>query len=295
VAGVRTAVVALIGTSCIVWGTRTARRAAVAGRLLARAGIPERLRVPAPIERRVAAALDAAALDVSPVRAIEYWLIGIAAAAVVGAGFGDLVAAPAGAIAAGIGAPIALLCARGRRARMIEGAVPITIERVASELRAGGTIATGVNGIARGDSVLAADFARIDARLQLGAPMVAALRAWTGERDAWGVDVAAGALAMCTTVGGRAADALDSVAASLRDRGAVAAEARALSSQARLSAFVVGGTPLLYLAWSALIDRSSLDTLLGTPTGRVCVLVGLGLEVVGGLWMRRIIRAGSFL
>ncbi len=100
---------------------------------------------------------------------------------------------------------------------------------------------------------------------------------------------------MCAAVGGRAADALDGMASSLRDRGAVAAEARSLSSQARMSAVVVGGTPLLYLAWSALVDRDQLHALVGTPTGRVCVVAGIGLEAAGAWWMRRILRAGSYL
>ena len=55
-----------------------------------------------------------------------------------------------------------------------------------------------------------------------------------------GVDASAGALALCASVGGRSADALDGLATSLRDRLAVGAEARALSSQARMSAMVVG-------------------------------------------------------
>src|SRR5262249_2854444 len=154
--------------------------------------------------------------------------------------------------------------------RRITVAVPPTIERVASELRAGGTIATAIAGIGAGDGVLAGDFARVETRVALGASLVDALRAWIRERDAEGVGVAGGALAMCATVGGPGADALDGLAMSLRDRLSVAAEARALSAQARLSAVVVGGTPLLYIAWSALADRGALHALTGTTAGRLC-------------------------
>jgi tight adherence protein B len=251
--------------------------------------------IPGLLERRVGAALDAAALDVSVEHAIEYWAIGVVVVAILGAAVGGAAGAVAGAMLAGAGAPIGLAAARGRRARLIGASVPITIDGIASELRAGGTIATAVRGIARSDGVLAPDFARIDARLLLGAPIAEAFRSWARERDAPGVDVAAGALAMCATVGGRAADALDGVASSLRDRGAVVAEARALSAQARMSALVVGGTPFLYVGWSALADRQALHALLGTPTGRACVALGVGLEALGAWWMRRILRAGSFL
>jgi tight adherence protein B len=104
------------------------------------------------------------------------------------------------------------------------------------------------------------------------------------------VRAVAGALAVATTVGGRAADALDGLAASLRERLGAAAEARALSSQARLSAMVVGAAPMGYLAFSALVDPSSVSVLLTTATGRVCLAVGVVLDALAVLWMRRVVR-----
>jgi tight adherence protein B len=96
-------------------------------------------------------------------------------------------------------------------------------------------------------------------------------------------------------VGGRAADALDGLATSLRNRLAVDAEARALSAQARMSAMIVGGAPLAYIVWSALTGGEALHALVGTPTGRACIVTGLLLEGIGAWWMHRIIRAGSVL
>jgi tight adherence protein B len=293
VARVRTVVVALIGTAIVLVAVRAARRFAIADRLAAPPSA--RTRLPAPIERRVARALDDAVVDLPPAHAVQVWAGGMLAAAILGGALGGGTAAIAGSVLVGAGAPIVLAAAHGRRARAVAAAVPPTIDRVASELRAGGTIATAVTGIAHGDGVLAGDFARIDARVLLGAPLTDALDAWARERPVPGVDVAAGALAMCATVGGRAADALEGLATSLRDRGAVAAEAQALSAQARLSAIVVGGAPLLYLGWSALADQNAFHALTGTPAGRVCVIVGVALEAVGVWWMRRILAAGSFV
>jgi tight adherence protein B len=248
------------------------------------------------VVRRIEPALNAAALDIHVASALQLWCavavgIGFVGAAAFGA-FGVGVIAAGVVLAAG---PISLFAARGRRDRALTAEIPATIDRIASELRAGGTVNTAIVALAESDGRLAGDFASIRARCELGAPIAESLRAWRRERDLAGVDVAAGALAMCAAVGGRAAEALEGLAASLRDRIALAAEARALSAQARMSAYVVGGTPLLYLAWSATVDRDALHAVVGTSVGRVCLLLGCALEVVGALWMRRILRAGSAL
>jgi len=130
-------------------------------------------------------------------------------------------------------------------------------------------------------------------RTQLGLPLADALAAWPAEHDAPGVRAAAGALAVATTVGGRAADAIDGLAASLRDRLDAMAEARSLSAQARLSAVVVGAAPLGYLAFAALVDPGAVTALVSTGVGRVCLAVGLGLEALAALWIRRILRSAG--
>lgn len=277
-----------------VWLARSARRRVVVDRLY-----PHRrwyAWVPQVVMRRLARALDAAALDLDGAAALQLWCS-------VAAGVGFLGAAAFGAIGVGLVAggvvlaagPIGLFAARGRRDGTLACEVPVTIDRIASEMRAGGTVSTAIAAVAESDARISDDFARVRARCELGAPLIESLRAWSVQRQVPGVDVAAGALAMCAAVGGRSADALEGLATSLRDRNALIAEARALSAQARMSAYVVGGTPLLYLAWSAIVDRDALHAVVGTSVGRICLLAGCALEVIGGLWMRRILRAGSVL
>ncbi len=250
-------------------------------------------RLPPRAGARIERALDAAAIDVAVERALSTWLWIITIAAVAGYGFGGLQVALGLAALAAIVAPAAVVTMRERRGRLIAAAVPETLERVASELRSGGTVATAIEAIAVGDGPIAPDMSRVETRMKLGASISEALAAWSGERAVAGVAASAGALVLCASVGGRSADALDGLATSLRDRLAVAAETRALSSQARMSALVVGGAPVAYIAWSGLVDPHALHVLTGTLFGRVCLVAGLGLEGLGGWWMRGIVRAGS--
>ena len=88
-----------------------------------------------------------------------------------------------------------------------------------------------------------------------------------------------------------AADAIDGLASSLRHRLDASAEARALSAQSRLSAIVVGAAPIGYLAFSGLVDPGLGALVVGTGVGRVCLVVGLALEGLAALWIRRIVRS----
>jgi len=236
--------------------------------------------------------LDDAAVTSTPEQAIEVWLLAIGIAALVGFGL-----APAtgvlGAVGMMVSGPVALRIGRHRRARAIAAAVPDTLEQIGSELRAGGTVATALTSIAHGEGVLAADAARIESRVRLGSALAAALASWARERRAVGVEVAAGALSLSATVGGPAADALDGLASSLRARLSVIAEARALSAQARYSAWVIGLAPIGYLVSTAAVDSRSVHLLIGTGAGRTCVVLGLALEVLGAVWMHAIVHAGE--
>jgi tight adherence protein B len=286
----RTIVVALIGAAATVALARVARRDGVAARL--RTELPRRRRLPTFLRDRLADALDAAALIATPESAVEVWGFAVLIAAVVGLGLSPATSTVMG-LAAAIGSPIALVAAGTRRARLVAAAVPDALELVGAELRAGGTVPSAIAAIANRDGPLAADMTRLQSRLGLGASLDDALHAWARERSVFGVDAGAGALALSTSVGGHAADALDGLAASLRDRLAVAAEARSLSAQARYSAWVIGLLPAGWFVVTAVSDPRSLHALVASDAGLLCAAAGLGLELLGVWWMRLILRGGG--
>jgi tight adherence protein B len=288
----RVVIVGVVGSALAIAFARAARRYVVTDRLRGERRLGRR-QLPPTVHDRLVRSLDAAAIEVTPARAVSTWGWSITVAGVLGLAVGGPQVAAGCAVLAGLGLPAGVLAMRERRGRAIAVAVPEMLEGVASELRSGGTIATAIGGGAAAEGPLAADLALVDARVRLGASLPDALHAWSRERKVAGVDASAGALAMCASVGGASADALDGLASSLRDRLAVASEARALSAQARMSAIVVGGAPVAYIGWSAIIDPHSLQILAGTTVGRSCLAAGIALEAVGAWWMRGIVRSGS--
>lgn len=185
---------------------------------------------------------------------------------------------------------------RGRRKdAAVVAALPDVLERVASGLRAGAPPLVALADAAGGADLppaLAADLSRVVGRAQ-DAGLEPALAAWVEERPLPAVAATAAALQVTAGAGGPAAPALDGLAGGLRDRHDAAGEVAALSAQARLSAIVVGAAPAVSLALSLAVDRRVAPTLIGTPPGRACLLAGLVLEGLAGLWMHRIVRVGG--
>jgi len=252
-----------------------------------------RWQLPLRVRARILRALDAADLSLTPETAVQTWGLGLAG----GVGACAVLVPPLTlpALVVGLVAPpLALQGCRHRHERRFAAALPGALEQVAAELRGGGTVATALERVAASDSPVARDLRRVHTRTRLGLSLRDALTAWPHEHDAPGVRAAAGAFAVAANLGGHAADAIDGLAASVRHRLDAAAEAQSLSTQARLSAIVVGAAPLGYLAFASLVDARAVSGLVGTGIGRVCLVVGLTLEALAALWIRRIVHSEAW-
>jgi len=227
-----------------------------------------------------------------PVRVDELWrwwrVAGIAAALA-----GLLVAGPVSAVLVlGAVAALPIIAASVLRARAeasYDADLALFLDAVARSIRSGGSIASAIDeaaAVARG--AVATDTRRVAASVQRGQPSTRALDAWVHHRRRGSVRLAVGALGLAVQTGGPPARVIEEVAAALRQRQQLEGEARALAAQARLSALVVGLAPVAFAALTCLTDPKNARLLFGTPIGLACVTVGLTLDAIGALWMRRI-------
>jgi tight adherence protein B len=80
------------------------------------------------------------------------------------------------------------------------------------------------------------------------------------------------------------------VAATLRERLAVAGEVRALTSQTRASMLVIAAAPVLFCVFASTTDPRTSTFLFRSPVGLACLAAGISLDIVGAFWMRRLCR-----
>jgi Flp pilus assembly protein TadB len=295
--------VALLGAAGAVLVAGSARRAGVRARVASLGPVVAPVRsIPAaaPAGARRASAwcttwLTRAGIELAPAPAVGTWVGAVVVVGVVASSI-SVGAGPVGAVVTAAALPAWVV----RRARAADGAlvheVPVVLEHVAGELRAGGSVATALASADRCGPAAARLTVVLRHRLALGAGSAEALDAWRqashgrGEPLAGAVRVAAAALHAVERTGGPGADALDAVARGLRDHGEVVDEVRALAVQARASAHVVTGAPVAHLALSSAAGTGGVDDLAASGAGRTCLALGLGLLVLAHLWMRRIVE-----
>ena len=176
-----------------------------------------------------------------------------------------------------------------RSSRPSPGAVAALLDQTARQCASGVSLGEAFVTAANG-SVLDDVFAKAIAALNTGESMGAALELVPVDQP--DVALATHVLRLCATQGGTVSESLDRAAATLREREAVAHERVAQSSQARLSARVLTVLPIAFGGWTVLTTPTVQHFFL-TPIGVACLLLGLGLNAIGWLLMKRVSRGLS--
>ena len=162
-------------------------------------------------------------------------------------------------------------------------------------LRAGHAIGPALRELAGATSApLGAELRPLAAALDHGVPVAAALDRWAAHRDASpDVRLVAAALTLGAHAGGEVARAVDQISTTLRERRELQGEVRALATQARTSAAVLAIAPLAFTVLVSTIEPRAVGFLVTTPLGLVCLVLGLGLEALGAIWMNQITRRAA--
>ena len=58
----------------------------------------------------------------------------------------------------------------------------------------------------------------------------------------------------------------------------------------KATVFVLAGLPIMGAGMGLMLGSDSISWLLGSPAGRVCLALGIGLELVGWFWIKRLLN-----
>jgi tight adherence protein B len=165
------------------------------------------------------------------------------------------------------------------------------VRAIASALRAGLSVPQSL-AYAAGEAPPPLDGSLRDVvdALDVGVPSDEALDRWADRVGTDDARLVAGVLQLHRRSGGDLPVVLDQVAVTLRDRQAAAREVRALTAQARLSGVILGVLPIGFFAFLWLTSRRQIEGALATPAGLGAVVLGLTLEGLAFVWIRRLLE-----
>jgi tight adherence protein B len=183
---------------------------------------------------------------------------------------------------------------RDAKSRLIqmERQVPELIRALSANLRVGGNVSDAFHGIA--DELpepIASPVRDLVRRLGTGVSIHEALHSFQTDAPTPSIERLTEAIRTSIEVGGSLESILGFIGEGVSDRIALDRERRAGTTQGRLSAIVVGGMPIGFLAITGLGESSPGRILFTEPIGWMLLLIGLMLEAAGFLWVKRIVRA----
>jgi tight adherence protein B len=243
-------------------------------------------------DRAIRAELERAGL---PLRPVEYMTFHVMT--VLGSGLlidlltGNLLLTGVALVVLGIG-PILLLSYLARkRTAAFQEQLPDVLNLLAGSLRAGWGLLQAVGVVVSETPAPAGpEFGRVVTETRLGLPLEDALGKMAQRMGSEDFKWAVTAIAIQREVGGNLAEVLDLVAQTVRERAALRRQVSALTSEGRLSAVILVVLPFIEGAALWMLNPNYFKTLLANGLGVGLMAAAAVLTVVGGVWLRRIVR-----
>ncbi len=180
---------------------------------------------------------------------------------------------------------------KARRLARLEAQLADGIDLVARALRAGHGLPQALRMVAQdGPKPLAEEFAVACDQMSFGIPADEALRTLAKRNPSDDLRCFVIAVVLQRETGGNLAEALDAIAALVRERQRLRQKVRALSAEGRFSAWILGLLPFALAASIAVINPGLISVLWTDPAGRAMSSVSLAMMLVGILAMREIVR-----
>jgi tight adherence protein B len=178
-----------------------------------------------------------------------------------------------------------------RRASLLEDQLAEAVTSLSAALRAGMSLSQAIGYIAaEGTEPLASTFRRASDRIGLGLSLEDALGRWEAETPGADARLVAGVLRLHRRTGGELPVVLDQLATTLDERRAAMQEVHALTAQARLSGAILGFLPIGFFLFLSVTSRDQIDAAFRTPAGIASVVIGLTLQGLAFVWIRRLLR-----
>lgn len=192
----------------------------------------------------------------------------------------------------GLALPLGYLAAiAGRRRRTMHQQMPDAIYLLSRSLRAGLGMEQGFHLIAtESPKPLVDELSRVSEQVKLGLAVPVALQTAADRVAIVDFSVFAAIIALHRNTGGQLPLLLDRLATGVRDRVQYTGQFRAATAMGRVSAIALGAAVPLIFLWYVLFQPETVQIFVETPGGLAMLATAFGLEIVGVIWLHRLLR-----
>lgn len=180
---------------------------------------------------------------------------------------------------------------RDKRMRAFEEALPDALDLLARAIRAGHPVGSGIKIVAdEAAEPVAGEFQRTFEEQRFGLPFEDTMVALTLRVPLIDLRMLVTAILIQREVGGNLAEVLDNLGDVIRARFTVHRQLRVYTAQGRLSGYILAILPIAAGSFIYMVNPSYMSLLFTHPVGRLTVICAVSLQLVGFLWIRRIIN-----
>ncbi len=180
--------------------------------------------------------------------------------------------------------------AAARREKRLAAQLPPFLDRLASTIAAGQGIESAMEKTTlETEEPLRGELSHLVQELRVGKPLPEAMDAWAERVATADARLVATAIRIAQDSGGRLSDALERIAATVRERRKLAETLASLTAQGKMQAAVIGAMPPLLAAFLWLWEPETFGRFYATAPGKATLAACAIFELVGVLWIWKIV------
>lgn len=184
-----------------------------------------------------------------------------------------------------------LIHTRSRRMKQMQEQLPPAMETLARAVRAGESLDQAIELVgAKSAEPLACEFRRCANQLKMGLSMPAAMRSLMDRVSLTDVKIFTTTLTVHRQSGGNLAHTLERLAAVIRERLDHRLQMRAATGAGRMSATLIASIGPVLFVYMFFVQPDYASGLLESPIGQSLLALAVFLELVGLLWVAKLLR-----
>ncbi|TWT39964.1 Bacterial type II secretion system protein F domain protein [Phycisphaerae bacterium RAS1] len=199
--------------------------------------------------------------------------------------------------AAGVGAGVFILPvlylfrARKKRLNRLVDQLPDVFELLSQALRAGHSLASGMQLVAKEmPDPAGIEFGRVFHEQNLGLKIEDAMRNMADRVDMLDVRFFVTAVLIQRQTGGDLAEVLDKIGSVIRERIKLFGTVQALTAEGRLSGYVLLALPVIVFVVMLQVNREYAMLLLTNPIGKMMLTIAIVMQIMGWLMIKKIVN-----